>query len=68
MLSKNVGGSDRLLRIAAGAVLLGLFFISPDAPLRWFALVGIVPLATGIFSRCPLYTITGTNTAKLEQA
>ncbi|MCJ8238579.1 YgaP family membrane protein [Peteryoungia algae] len=59
MFAKNVGSVDRILRIVAGLVLLSLFFIYPDSSWRYFALIGIVPLATGLMSSCPLYSIFG---------
>jgi hypothetical protein len=47
----NVGTTDRLLRIIAGLVvaILGVWFNS------WWGLVGLVPIATGLFKFCPLY-------------
>ena len=47
----NVGTVDRLLRIIIGLViaLLGVMFDS------WWGLIGIVPIATGLFRFCPLY-------------
>ncbi|QLF70970.1 DUF2892 domain-containing protein [Peteryoungia desertarenae] len=68
MFAKNVGSVDRLLRIVAGLVLLSLFFIYPDASWRYFALIGIVPLATGLLSTCPLYSIIGINTCPAKKA
>ncbi len=47
----NVGTVDRLLRIIVGLVIaiLGVVFDS------WLGLIGIVPIATGLFRFCPLY-------------
>ena len=47
----NVGPVDRLLRIIVGLVvaIIGIVFDS------WWGLVGLVPLATGLFKFCPLY-------------
>jgi hypothetical protein len=47
----NVGSVDRLLRIIIGLVIaiLGVVFDS------WWGLVGLVPIATGLFRFCPLY-------------
>ena len=67
MFAKNVGSVDRLLRIVAGLVLLSLFFIYPEASWRYFALIGIVPLATGLLSTCPLYSIIGINTCPAKK-
>ena len=59
MLKTNVGGIDRTLRIALGVVLLSLLFIGPKT--LW-GLVGLIPLASGILSSCPLYSLIGVNT------
>ncbi|WP_346855763.1 DUF2892 domain-containing protein [uncultured Draconibacterium sp.] len=47
----NVGSVDRLVRIVIGLLIaiVGVVFDS------WWGLVGIVPLATGLFKFCPLY-------------
>ena len=68
MFKTNVGTIDRALRIIAGLVLLSLFFIYPDASWRWFTLIGIVPLATGLMSTCPLYTVLGLSTCPMKRA
>lgn len=66
MLKTNVGGIDRVLRIVVGLALLVAFFMLPEASYRWFLLIGIVPLATGLMSTCPLYSIFGMSTCKLK--
>ncbi|HEY1436517.1 MAG TPA: DUF2892 domain-containing protein [Casimicrobiaceae bacterium] len=53
-MSANVGGIDRTLRILVGLAVLGLFFIL-DGTNRWWALVGLVPFATGLVGWCPAY-------------
>ena len=58
----NVGTADRALRIGAGLVLLSLVFIL-ETDLRWWSLVGLVPLATGLVRRCPLYVPFGIDTS-----
>ena len=68
MFNSNVGGLDRALRIIAGVVLIALFFVYPDASWRYFALIGIVPLATGLFGTCPLYSIIGLSTCPVKKA
>ncbi len=62
MFSKNVGGIDRILRIVVGAALLIGFLFNGDGAYGWLYLVGIIPLATGLMSTCPLYSIFGMNT------
>ena len=68
MFAKNVGGLDRILRIVAGLALLLLFFIYPGAWWRYFTLIGVVPLATGLMSSCPLYSIMGLSTCSVKRA
>jgi hypothetical protein len=54
----NVGGIDRILRIVASLVLLSL---AASNTLGVWAWVGVVPLATGLFRFCPMYTALGIN-------
>jgi hypothetical protein len=62
-MKANVGGIDRGLRIVAGLAILALFFVLEGAS-RWWALVGLVPLVTGIVGRCPAYGIFGIRTCR----
>jgi len=59
MMNRNVGGIDRAVRIVVGLGLLSLTVIGPQS--LW-GLLGIVPLATGLFSICPAYSLFGVNT------
>ncbi len=60
-MQANIGKNDRVLRIAAGIALLSLLFLV-ESGARWFGLIGIVPLATGLIRWCPAYALLGTNT------
>lgn len=62
MFATNVGTIDRIVRIVVGLALLAGFFLNPEASLRWLYLIGIVPLVTGLFSTCPLYSLLGIST------
>ena len=69
MLATNVGGIDRILRIAVGLALLAWFFMDQGTGFwHWAKLIGIVPLATGLMSSCPLYSILGLNTCPVKSA
>ncbi len=61
----NVGGVDRGLRIVVGIALLALVFVL-EGNARWLGLIGIVPLATGLFRFCPAYALFGLNTCPME--
>jgi hypothetical protein len=54
----NVGGIDRILRISVGIVLVAL---AAKGILGWWAWLGLIPMATGIFRFCPAYPILGIN-------
>lgn len=58
----NVGTIDRLLRIILGLIIaiVGVVYNS------WWGLVGLVPLATGLFQFCPLYFPLKISTIKKE--
>lgn len=60
-MKQNVGGIDRILRIIVGLGLLSMVFILEGSQ-RWFGLIGLVPLMTGIFAFCPAYPLVGVNT------
>lgn len=67
MFQNNVGGIDRILRIVVGLALIAGFFLNADASMRWLYLFGIVPLATGLFGTCPLYSIFGFSTCPMKR-
>lgn len=68
MFERNVGTIDRALRIIVGLALIGAFFVYPDSPWRYWTLIGIIPLATGLLSRCPAYSIFGVRTCARSAA
>jgi hypothetical protein len=57
----NVGPLDRIIRVLIGIGLLSLYFVLEGAQ-RWWAVVGIVPLATALIGWCPLYVPFGLST------
>lgn len=61
MFATNVGRIDRILRIIVGAFAIAMVFVGPQTPWGW---LGLIPLATGFFSTCPLYALLGINTCK----
>lgn len=63
-MKKNVGGLDQKLRVLAGIALLSLTVVGPQT--LW-GLVGIIPLATGLFGFCPFYPLFGLNSCPVEK-
>jgi hypothetical protein len=62
----NVGGVDRTVRIILGIVLLSLFFVL-EGNARYWALLGFVPLLTGVFRYCPAYSLIGLSTCPMKR-
>jgi hypothetical protein len=58
-MKTNEGGMDRIARIVAGLVLIGLAATGTVGVWGW---LGIVPLVTGAIGWCPVYTLLGINT------
>jgi hypothetical protein len=56
----NVGDIDRIARIVAGVALIGLTLTNLIGLWGW---IGVVPLATGMFTFCPVYALIGVNTS-----
>ena len=68
MFKTNEGTLDRALRVIVGLIVLSLFFIYPNASWRYFTLIGVVPLLTGLLGSCPLYSILGVSTCPVKKA
>jgi hypothetical protein len=61
----NEAGWDRVVRVLVGLALLA-FLIFDRSPYRWFGLIGLAPLLTGIIGWCPGYTLLGVRTCPLK--
>ena len=66
-MAANVGGIDRTLRIVVGIAVLALFFVL-EGNARYWALLGFVPLLTGIFRYCPAYSLIGISSCPMKRA
>jgi hypothetical protein len=61
--SKNEHGVERIVRVLIGLGLLSLAFLGPQTPLGY---LGLIPLATGLLGTCPLYSILGISTCRVQ--
>lgn len=62
-VEKNVGSTDRMVRIIAGVVLLLLaIFMLAGITQIIAGLLGVIALVTGIVNFCPLYQLFKLNT------
>lgn len=60
-MTANIGNTDRVLRVLLGVALLSMVLVA-ESSLRWWGLLGIVPLATAALGFCPLYAVLGIST------
>ena len=58
----NVGKWDRIIRVVLGLTILAFL------PRTTWALLGLVPLVTGIAAYCPLYHLFGWSTRRPAKA
>ena len=59
-MKKNLGKTDRIIRVVIGAVIIagGFYFQS------WWGAIGLVPLFTAATGWCPAYLPFGVSTQK----
>lgn len=62
-MKTNEGSLDRAIRLIIGLIILSLWFVL-QGNAKYFAIIGLIPLITGILGWCPLYSIFGINTIK----
>lgn len=63
LFPRNEATIERVLRVIVGLGILSLTVIGPKS--MW-ALIGIVPVLTGLLGSCPLYTILGISTCPTQ--
>ncbi|RME68166.1 MAG: DUF2892 domain-containing protein [Nitrospirae bacterium] len=60
-MKKNIGKTERIIRVIAGLAITSLVFWGPKSP---WALLGLVPFLTGLIGWCPPYALLGISTCK----
>ena len=63
-MKSNVGGIDKILRIVVGLALVAWALVGGGPVWAW---IGVVPLATGLFSWCPFYPLLGMSTCPTKK-
>jgi hypothetical protein len=63
-MNKNEGTFDRSMRVVAGLILIAL---AATNTVGMWGYIGIVPLLTGAFGLCPLYSLLGINTCGIKK-
>lgn len=62
----NVGNIDRLIRVILGVVLLLLPLFMFNGVTLVLAIVGVIPLVTGLVGVCPIYALFKINTRETQ--
>lgn len=63
-MTNNVGGIDRVARIAVGLALIAL---AVKGSVGMWGYLGLIPLVTGLFGLCPVYSLLGIRTCPLSK-
>ncbi|CUW40327.1 protein of unknown function [Magnetospirillum sp. XM-1] len=58
-MDANMGGKDRLIRVAVGLAMIGMAMADLIGPWGW---IGIVPLVSAALGWCPVYMAVGLST------
>jgi len=68
-MKKNMGGTDRIIRLIVAIVVTILFWQGVITGTLGYVLLGVavVFLLTSFISFCPLYSLVGLNTCKVKQ-
>ncbi len=59
-MKKNVGNSDKVIRIVLGIVIAVIGIVTQS----WWGLLAIVPIGTALINFCPAYALLGLSTQK----
>lgn len=61
-MQRNVGGVDRVFRLALGVVVIGagVYYKS------WWGAIGVVPILTAAIGWCPAYLPFGISSCKVK--
>lgn len=62
-MTKNVGKTDKIIRIilGIGIAAAGIYYQS------WWGLLAVIPIATAFMNFCGLYTLIGINTCPAKK-
>lgn len=63
---KNVGKTDKIIRILVGIGLFSLYFIL-EGSLKYISYLGIVPIIIAFTGNCPIYSLFKINTCSIKK-
>jgi len=69
-MGKNVcSTTDRVARVIIGLAILSLvYFLQDHGAVRYWGLVGIIPIGTAVIRYCPISQLLGINTCTMRRA
>lgn len=67
MITRNIGGADRVIRLAAGLALGFAAYQTGGGAAIILGIAGAMAFVTGLVGWCGLYTLLGINTCKADK-
>ncbi|MBK7423275.1 MAG: DUF2892 domain-containing protein [Propionivibrio sp.] len=64
-MKTNVGGIDKILRIAVGIALIAMAYMNVVGV---WGYIGVVPLLTGLIGWCPVYPLLGISSCPIKKS
>ncbi|NVM57230.1 MAG: DUF2892 domain-containing protein [Desulfobacterales bacterium] len=61
-MKHNIGGTDRILRVCVGLIVIGIGVYYKS----WWGAIGLLPIFTAAISWCGLYKLFGISTCKAQ--
>lgn len=69
MMQNVCSRTERAVRVIIGLALLSLvYFLEPEGAVRYWGLVGIIPIGTAVIKYCPISHLLGINTCVVKRA
>jgi hypothetical protein len=59
LFKRNVGKTDRIIRVILGVLLIGNVFFALQNPIGW---IGVILVVTGLAGVCPVYSLLNIDT------
>jgi len=68
-MKQNMGNTDRIVRVLAAAAIAVLYFTNTVTGALAYVLlaVGVIFLLTSLVGSCPLYSLFGISTCRVQQ-
>lgn len=69
-MTQNVcSNTERTVRVIIGLAILSLvYFLQDHGAVRYWGLVGFIPIGTAVFKYCPISHLLGINTCIMRRA